>query len=157
LSDVERVCDRIALIDRGALILDGSVKEIKERNANLNEILHIEILSGFADNIQNLESFISDLKNLDFIIDINHDIGENININVKTSDKQKAGEVIPKIIANYNGALCKFEFEGANLEDIFVSATAESIDADRKSKMEKTDKSEKSDKSKNTENTEGRE
>lgn len=119
LSDVERICDRIAVIEKGALILDGSVKDIKERNANLNETLHIEILN----NSNNLENLIIDLKKLNFISDVNFETGENINITIKTSDKQKAGEEIPKIIAGYNGTLCKFEFESANLEDIFISAT----------------------------------
>ena len=128
LSDVERVCDRIALIEKGALILEGSVQEIKSRNANLNETLSLEILNNFQDKKDNLNNLLADLQKLDFISDINYDIGENININLKAKDRQKAGEHITKLIADYNGILCKFEFESANLEDIFVSATAKSME-----------------------------
>jgi ABC-2 type transport system ATP-binding protein len=123
LSDVERVCDRIALIDKGALILDGSVSEIKAQNANLNETLRIEIVN----NLDNLDNFLADLRKLEFVLDVSCEIHENINIIIKASDKQKAGGEIPRIIYDYNGALCKFEFEGANLEDIFVSATEQSV------------------------------
>ena len=125
LSDVERVCDRIALIEKGALILEGSVQEIKSRNSGLNETLCIEILNKFDNK---LESFLADLEKLDFVSDLNYDISENININLRTSDEQKAGEAIPKLIAGYNGVLCKFEFETANLEDIFVSVTSKSME-----------------------------
>jgi ABC-2 type transport system ATP-binding protein len=127
LTDVERICDRIALIEKGALILDGSVNEIKSRNSGLKETLRIEVLNP-GDN-ENIEKFLRELNNIDFLSDINFEPGkgETANISLKTVDKQKAGEEIPKVIYNNNLPLFKFEFESANLEDIFVSVTAKSI------------------------------
>jgi len=122
LTDVERVCDKIALIEKGALILDGSISDIKSKYSGLNETLYIEV---FADNKIDCDNFIAAVKTLDFIDFENKENKEEdiIKIKLKTSDRKKAGEFLSKMINDYNLSLVKFEFEETNLEDIFVSAT----------------------------------
>jgi ABC-2 type transport system ATP-binding protein len=126
LTDVERVCDRIALIDKGSLVLEGSVKEIKARNSNLSDTLHVAVSESGGENF---EKFLSFVKTLDFVSDVNCEKAENaengelIKLSLKTSDKKKTGEIIPKIIYENGLILSRFEFEDVNLEDIFISAT----------------------------------
>jgi ABC-2 type transport system ATP-binding protein len=39
MDTVERLCDRVALIDRGQKVLDGSVAEVKARHGKKNVVL----------------------------------------------------------------------------------------------------------------------
>ena len=132
LSDVERVCDRIALIEKGELILEGSISDIKSKNTGLKETLQVSVIEN---NPGDLQKFLSSAQNINFmsyaesVKDKEHD---NItHVSFKTSDRKKAGEELPKIICENNLSLVRFAFEEANLEDIFVSATADSGSRDK--------------------------
>ena len=126
LTDVERVCDRIALIEKGTLILDGSINDIKSQYANLNDTLQISVLENTTGDIQ---KFLSSANNIDYINYIEHNDDKErqniIHVSFKTSDRKKAGEEIPKLISDNNLSLVRFDFAETNLEDIFVSATAD--------------------------------
>ena len=128
LTDVERVCDRIALIEKGSLILEGSINDIKSKNAGLKETL---IVSVTANNPEQFENFLSSAKNMDFMdyIDSRKDKeNENIiHVSFKTPDRKKTGEELPKIVYENGLSMVRFAFEEVNLEDIFVSATADSM------------------------------
>lgn len=125
LTDVERVCDRIALIEKGSLILEGNINDIKSQNTDLNETLQISVLENTPGDFQ---KFLSSIGNADYISYINssNDKGhENIiHVSFKTSDRKKTGEELPKIIYDSGLSLVRFAFDEVNLEDIFVSATA---------------------------------
>ncbi|MCL2096358.1 MAG: ABC transporter ATP-binding protein [Oscillospiraceae bacterium] len=128
LSDVERVCDKIALIEKGGLILDGNISDIKAENSGLNETLKVSISENTPGDC---ERFLESAKKLNYLnyIDLVKD-KENDNIahfSFKASDRKKAGESLPKIIYESGGSLVKFAFEEINLEDIFVSATASGL------------------------------
>ena len=132
LTDIERVCDRIALIEKGSLILDGSISDIKSQYANLTETLYIDVLN---DNKLNCERFFSILQNINFINQAEIKEEENIiKIKLKTSDRKRAGEILPRIIYENNLSLIKFEFEDANLEEIFISATSSQVSQEKEKK-----------------------
>ena len=133
LSDVERVCDRIALIDKGALILEGGISEIKEKKSGLSSTLLIEA----AGNDGNFADFISSVKKSDFMTYINHENIDKdcIKILFKISDRKRTGEELPKIIYENGLSLVRFEFEDANLEDIFISATSTQSEQSEQSKQ----------------------
>ena len=123
LTDVERVCDSIALIDKGLLVLEGDIKAIKSKNSDLVETLRVEILKVSNNEKLNFEKFLSDAKKLDFINNASYEEDEFIKIAFKTSDRIKSGEIIPKLIYENGLSLVRFEFEDADLEEIFISAT----------------------------------
>ncbi|MCL1858507.1 MAG: ABC transporter ATP-binding protein [Oscillospiraceae bacterium] len=128
LNDVERVCDRIALIEKGSLILDGSINDIKSKYSGLHSVLNVEIP---ANNKLILDKFLEAIKEFDFISYINSEEDENIKLSFKTSDRKKAGEILPKMIYENGLSLIKFEFEDANLEDIFISATSSIVSQEK--------------------------
>ena len=134
LTDVERVCDRIALIEKGSLILDGSINDIKSQYSDLNDTLQISIMENTDGDFQN---FLSLVNNTDYINYTEHSIDSErqniIHVSFKTPDRKKSGEEIPKLISENNLSLVRFDFDETNLEDIFVSATAD---------INKTDKTE---------------
>ncbi|MCL2813784.1 MAG: ABC transporter ATP-binding protein [Oscillospiraceae bacterium] len=121
LNDAERVCDRIALIEKGSLALEGGINDIKAEYSGLCESLHIELL---ADGGGLCEKFFAEAQKLDCVNAVDCKREDTVKIRLKTSDRKKAGEVIPKMIYENNLSLIKFEFEDADLEDIFISATS---------------------------------
>jgi len=135
LTDVERVCDRIALIEKGTLVLEGSMNDIKSKYMDKNGALNIDIA---GNNKSGHDKFLSEIKNLDFVDKTDYtEYQENgvTKISLKTSDRNKIGEIIPKMI-NENGlSLVKFEFEELNLEDIFISATSSESDKEKKEEL----------------------
>ena len=124
LTDVERVCDRIALIEKGALVLEGSINDIKSKNTNLNETLQVSV---FADAPGNFEKFLSYAKTSDYMSYVEHNNDKEqeniIHVSFKTPDRKKTGDELPKIIYENGLSLVRFAFDEVNLEDIFVSAT----------------------------------
>ena len=118
LNDAEKVCDHVALIEKGSLLLDGSMGEIKAKYSGLRDSLCIEALAGDCGK------FSEAAEKLEFVTAIDVKKEETAKIRLKTSDKTKAGAIIPKLIYESGLSLVKFEFEDANLEDIFISATS---------------------------------
>ena len=51
LHEVEQTCDRVAIIDKGKLVLSGSVPELLVQNTGGLEELFIELTGGEDDNI----------------------------------------------------------------------------------------------------------
>ncbi|MCL2773632.1 MAG: ABC transporter ATP-binding protein [Oscillospiraceae bacterium] len=125
LTDVERVCDRIALIDKGGLVLEGNINEIKEKKSGISSALNVEVVEVEDNNVK-FTNFLSAVKKCGFIDYINHEKSEkgDIKILFKTSDRKMTGEELPKIIYENGLSLVRFEFEEATLEDIFIAATS---------------------------------
>jgi len=121
LNDVEKVCDHIALIEKGALVLEGGINDIKSKYSGLCESLCIEAAASGAEGYG---KFAEAAKALEYISDVELTLEETAKIRLKTSDRKKAGETLPKIICESGLSLIKFEFEDADLEDIFISATS---------------------------------
>jgi len=125
LTDVERVCDRIALIEKGELILEGTISDIKAQNANLHETLQVAVLEN---NPGDFQKFLADVQNADYMsyVSSNNDKEhENIyHVSFKTQNRKRTGDELPKIIHDNNLSLVRFAFDEVNLEEIFVSATA---------------------------------
>ena len=126
LTDVERICDRIALIEKGALVLEGSINDIKSKssNLNLNETLRVSV---FENNPGDFQRFLAVVQQSGCVDYIEHNIDKEhenlINILFKSPDRKKTGEELPKIMCDNGLSLVKFAFDEVNLEDIFVSAT----------------------------------
>jgi len=136
LTDVERVCDRIALIEKGSLILEGSIGDIKSKYSDLNETLQIAVMEKTPGDFQ---KFLSSVNGLDYINYIEHNFDkehENIvHVSLKTVDRQKTGELFPKVIYENGLSLVRFAFDEINLEDIFISATGTGLQNDIKTEV----------------------
>lgn len=110
LSDVERVCDEVAILDKGRLVTQGSVDELKTRyggssryaldvtgdTARLRDILHAEPWVGrMVDTASGVELTVNDLD--------------------------LARCRVPAIVAGLGVGLVRFEPIETSLEDVFVS------------------------------------
>lgn len=106
----EKMCDHIALIDNGKLILSGAFKSIKEKYSRLNVSVAYE-------------GDISFLKN-NPMIDQVEDFGNNIGIKVK--EKHHIQELLKLFVEN-NVIVKKFDAHDISLHEIFVQLTGDSL------------------------------
>uniref|UniRef100_A0A7C3RV81 ABC transporter ATP-binding protein n=1 Tax=Dictyoglomus thermophilum TaxID=14 RepID=A0A7C3RV81_DICTH len=106
LSDVEKICDKVAIIKDGKLLLNENVEELKKRYAK--RLITIEV--------DNKDILLEKLKDKPWVINItthNKSLLLNIN-NISMAQKE-----IPKIISENNLSLIHFEFLEPTIEDIF--------------------------------------
>jgi len=97
------MCDHIAMIDHGKIILNGSLKEIKTKYAQRNVSI-------------SYQGDISFLRNYDFIENI-QDFGNDTGIRV--SDASRIQQLLKLMVEN-NITISKFNANEISLHEIFV-------------------------------------
>jgi len=109
LTDVERVCDRVGILNEGQLIAQKSIEELKKEY--FESALELN-LSG-----QKIEQFVQTLAGLEWVEDITSQAGM---VRLVASDLGLAQNKLPALIAEYNLQLESFTTAETTLEDIFV-------------------------------------
>jgi len=100
----EKMCDNIAMIDQGKIILNGELDEIKLRYANRNVSI-------------NYEGDISFLKG-NTIVEHLEDFGNSTGIKVKKTEQVQE---LLKLLVEHNVIVKKFNANEISLHEIFVS------------------------------------
>jgi ABC-2 type transport system ATP-binding protein len=112
LSDVERVCDAVAIINKGKLITVSSVEALRAKYARSTfEIETLEDSTGFAETLKNVP-YLSEPK-------VVTDHGSQV-LQVRALDIAQARSRLPRLVAESGLTLSRYEFSLPNLEDIFV-------------------------------------
>jgi len=117
LADVERVCDRVGIINRGRVMVESSLAELQERHARPVFILEPEPRQG--ENVTNLVEAIGKRP---WCASISNEHGE---IRVQVSDTSIAGLEILSLTAESGTALDRFQRDRLSLEDIFLQMVTE--------------------------------
>ena len=110
LADVERVCDSVAVLERGRVVASAGVSDMTTRAAANRLIVEVEgdgasaAVAGALAGRAWLESIESAERSLRLTV----------------SDLKIAQREIPAAIASAGVALRRFEIEEASLEDVFV-------------------------------------
>lgn len=112
LSEIERICDVIGIINEGNLIIKGNMEELK-RMVSSGVELEIEL-----ERIT--EGIINSIKQLDFIYDIR--IEENT-LKIKISEKKGCRGDISNCIFNEGGIILGMKENKVDLERIFIEVT----------------------------------
>jgi ABC-2 type transport system ATP-binding protein len=108
MATIEEFCSDILILNKGKAVLQGNLKEIKEKYpANRVEI----------DVKQDIESYIKEL-NLEIEIETNN------NYVIKISDEEKAHKLLNKLVVNGIN-IDKFEIKKPTLNDIFIEKVGE--------------------------------
>ncbi len=113
LSDVERVCDKVGIINKGKMIIESPRQELLDRYAL--PIFEVESENGFGDWI-GTASRIDGVERLEVA-------GRTARIFVK--DVQQAGRNLLASIMENGIVLRRFEKVTPSLEDIFLTLTSE--------------------------------
>lgn len=120
MEEADQLCDRVGIIDGGRIQVIDSPENMK--NAMGNEVISIVIDEG-----ENHETFISKIREIEFVKKINED-GSNL-----TLFASNGTEVIPKIfqISSELGIKIKsISLTQPTLDDVFISYTGHEIKGD---------------------------
>jgi ABC-2 type transport system ATP-binding protein len=112
LNDVERICDRVAILDRGRLVTEGPMDELLARHARPVFELDPEPGQGAA-----LETLMARLRAATWSRDVRVEHGL---VRVSVSDPDlAAAELLPMVVAA-GVRLARFERVRPTLEDVFL-------------------------------------
>ena len=108
LSDVERVCDTVAILDKGRVVRQASMKDLKHDGAARRLI--IEVAS-------HAEELLARLAAESWVIECKRD-GRTIRCTIEDLDAARLA--IPSAVSTLGAPLIRMEEEEPTLEDVFV-------------------------------------
>jgi ABC-2 type transport system ATP-binding protein len=110
LADVERVCDAVAILERGRIVASAGIAELTARAAANRLVVEVEG-DGSAPAVAGLLTGRAWLKSLETT---------ERTLRMTVSDLPAAQREIPAAVTAAGVALRRFEIEEASLEDVFV-------------------------------------
>ncbi|HEX6818828.1 MAG TPA: ABC transporter ATP-binding protein [Ktedonobacterales bacterium] len=116
LADVERVCDTVAILNHGRLLVSAPVAELQERYAQ--PAFELELDAGQAAEAEEL---IASLRAATWVVDVTRQ-GDVLRVNVRDTQTAQL-ELLPLVVA-HGARLQRFERVRPDLEDIFLRLTA---------------------------------
>lgn len=116
LSDVERVCDRVVIINKGKVMIEDDMEHLRHSYSSRGIVLE-------ADTKGRGQELIDTLKSQDWVKEIPG--SENGGIIVYVKDMKKAQLEIPAILSQKGFGLKKFAILEPTLEDIFLKVVNE--------------------------------
>jgi len=112
LTDVERVCDRVAILDHGRLVTTGPMDDLLERYAR--PIYRLEPEDGQQAALVRLAT---SLRAATWVVGIDEAHGA---LRVAVHDGGDAGRALLAAVAEHGVALLAFERQRPTLEDVFL-------------------------------------
>lgn len=116
LSDVERVCDTVGIIDHGELLVQASIEELREHYARPIFLIRFESENGV------LRSFADELLKIPWISRV--EVMEGI-LRVMVEDLEIAKRKLPEIVASSGLTMLHYELIAPTLEEIFIRLVGE--------------------------------
>lgn len=111
LADVEKICDRVVIIDQGKVVLEDSMENIK--TSELQHIIDIEVQNGEAELL---------LQMLDQKAWLKEVVVEGRTIKLDVSDIDRARKDLYAIFTEQDLKVKKFLIVEPTLEDVFLKA-----------------------------------
>jgi len=108
LSDVERVCDTVAILDRGHVVTQAPIDELKARYGAQKVV--VDVTGGVEDLVRAFEHEA-------WASAVSH---ENHTITITVADVDAARRAIPAAVAAQGVGLVRFEGGEVSLEEVFV-------------------------------------
>ena len=117
LADVERVCDRVAIINRGKMVTTGSIEELRsQRQGSVFELEFEEDPEPMAKRLAGVPW----VKSMD-----GHERGDRHVLRVDVSDVDVAKKELPRLAYECELTLLRYELPSASLEDVFMELVGE--------------------------------
>lgn len=116
LVDVERACDRVAIIDRGRLVTEAPMADLLDRFAQPIYRVVVE-----PDRTDGLAALAADLRGASWVSSL-EESPDGLRIGVR--DGPDAGAWLLALLAEHRVAVAAFERLRPTLEDVFLQLTA---------------------------------
>ena len=113
LGDVERVCDTVAILDRGKLITESNLSELRSKYARTVFVIEIDGPAGTLKEKLEMCAWVEQVKE------------DGRQLIVTVSDLSKGQMEIARVIAETGMPLREFKIAEPTLEDIFVELVGE--------------------------------
>jgi ABC-2 type transport system ATP-binding protein len=113
LADVERVCDTVAILDRGRVVAQAPIDELKARYGQQKVVVEV---TGGADELA------EQIRRQSWAAAVSR--GHNGAIEVTVTDAGAAQQQIPAMIADLQLGLSRMEAGEMGLEEVFVELVA---------------------------------
>lgn len=110
LADVERVCDTVAILDRGRVAVESPIGELVRKHA-MHKLL-VEVSAG-SDRLA------ADLRQREWVASVAA-AGDGDALEVTLTDTEAARLEIPRIVGELGLPLVRFESGEMSLEEVFV-------------------------------------
>ena len=110
IEEAERLCDRVAIVDSGCIIAEGTPRELKQRSAGTTRI-EVRLAKNVSDGI---------LHNLEGVSDA-HEL-EGVHVLHSTRPPQTIVALV-KLLEAENNELQSLEIFSPSLEDVFLELT----------------------------------
>jgi ABC-2 type transport system ATP-binding protein len=109
LSDVERICDTVAILDQGRVVVQAPIDELKSRYGASKVIVEVE---------EGADELAAAFRAERWAASVEH--AENGTIAVTVSDTEAAKRAIPAMVTSRGLALSRMEAGEMGLEEVFV-------------------------------------
>ncbi len=117
LNDVERVCDRVAILDHGRLVTEAPIDELLARHAR--PIIEIDPEPGQADAVASL---VEQLQGAGWTSDVRLEHGL---VRATVTDAQAAATAVLPVVATSGVRVNRIEHVRPSLEDVFLQLVGE--------------------------------
>jgi ABC-2 type transport system ATP-binding protein len=117
LNDIERVCDRVAIIDRGRLVTEAAIDDLLARHAR--PILELEPETG-QDALDG--RLVGTLRAVPWVCDVRIEDGV---VRVVVSEPEVAKAEALALVAGSGVGMVRFEWVRPTLEDVFLELVGE--------------------------------
>ena len=112
LADVERICDRVAIINKGKLVVIGSIDELRARGSQ--SVFEIEFEEDPGSMARHLAG-IPWVKSMD-----SYRRGERQVFRVDVNDVAAAKRELPRLVYESGLTLLRYELASTTLEEVFI-------------------------------------
>jgi len=109
LGDVERVCDTVAILDHGRVVIQGSMAELKGTAHSSVLVLELESGASMLERLLGDEPWVEGVRQTGEIL------------TCRVTDMAAARNQVPKMIAQGDLSIVRMSAEEPALEDVFVS------------------------------------
>ena len=112
LSDIERVCDMVGIVDKGKLITVSTVEALQKKYAR--SIFELEFMEDAGP-------FVETLKKIPWLAEPAIVIGNGSPmVRVRAVDIERARKELPRLIGESGLTLTRYELSLPSIEDIFI-------------------------------------
>ena len=112
LADVERICDRVAIINHGKLVTSGSIDELRNQQGRSLFLVQVE---------QDPASLVTRLQESPWVSSVETADANGFHaLRVEAGDLDTAKTQLPRLVYESGLTMLKYELMSASLEDVFM-------------------------------------